>query len=159
MMLVFFFLQRNHLIKYTGWSLLRRKENDRVNLPQHSLPNLWQNRQMQGKQSSGLNKEPSCSVSRGIGAVLYWQADWHPLAYFQTPSPAPSFFSTPCPSPENNRNVVDSSKLSTCSLARQLPNIWLWTCASLVLIRVLLWACLLHPTANFNERFKNFGGF
>lgn len=105
---ILYFLQRNHLIKYTGWPLQRRKENDWVNLP-HSLPNLWQNRQMRGKQGSWLNKDPSCSVSRGIGAALQWQADWHPVAYCQTPSPALSFFLHPHVPPQETRDMVGSS--------------------------------------------------
>lgn len=48
--------------------------------------------------------------------------------------------------------MVGSSELSTCSPAGQLPRIGLWTYANLVLIRVLIWACLLHPIiTNFNE--------
>lgn len=48
--------------------------------------------------------------------------------------------------------MVGSSELSTCSQAGQLPRIGLWTYANLVLIRVLIWACLLHPIiTNFNE--------
>lgn len=55
---------------------------------------------------------------------------------------------------DSTDSVMGSSELSTGSQARQLPRVGLWTCANLVLIRVLIWACLLCHTANFNESLR-----
>lgn len=139
------------MYKYTGWSLLKRQENDMANLPQ-SLPDLLQHRQMQGKQCSGLNKEPSCSVSWGIGEVWQQRADQHPLAHFQTPSSKLPVFSPPPRLPKKQQtHAVGSSEPGMCSLGRQLPDIWPWICASLFHIGVLIQAFLLHPTLIFRN--------
>lgn len=73
---------------------IEKEENDnRVNLPQYSLPNLCQNRQMQGNRTPDWTKNQPVLQAAEPGQ---YYSDKHPFPYFQTPAPAPSFSSTPC---------------------------------------------------------------